>query len=336
MKMQVKAIQSVKKQVRKMVPYSPVRWANLGPVRHLLSRAIPSASPAILIVSIPRSGSSWVGNFLGTAKDALYLREPINQTYLGETGSTPSVFEVKAAKLPQAYQAFTASAFAGLPVFPKSIVKYPAQWVLRERRRRHLVIKEVNPLALDWIINHYRPKVIYLLRHPAPVAVSFFKLGWTALGFDARFSRETLAAENFGLERFSDSFWAGQGAFQAAVLKRTLKLLEGYEDHRIVRYEDLCTRPTEIFRQLYEFCGFDWNASLEAEIQGHSTSSKQYQVGRYDLERNSAEMINRWRTEISEENLAQLREAYLFYNPAYYGPEEWATNAGVSAALPAT
>jgi hypothetical protein len=321
--MSSKAVAAAKKRLRKMLPYSPVTWAKFGPVSHFIARSIPSASPTILVLSLPRSGSSWIGNSLGMAREASYLREPVNQSYLAKTGPLPVIFEVNAAKLPQTYKAFGASAFAGLPAFPNSIVKYPQQWPLSDRRRRHIVIKEVNPLALDWIIKEHRPKIIYLVRHPAAVANSFFTLGWTALGFESRFSQETLNSENFELERFSGSFWAGQGAFQAIVLKRAVKSLEGYGDYRIVRYEDLCTRPTEIFSQLYEFCGFEWNANLEAEIQRHSTTSKQYQVGRYDLERNSAQLTNKWKTEISEENLAQLQNAYLFYNPPYYGPEDW-------------
>jgi hypothetical protein len=74
---------------------------------------------------------------------------------------------------------------------------------------------------------------------------------------------------------------------------------------------------------LYEFCGFDWNPKLQAEIERHSTSSKLYTAGGYDLERSSAEMPTKWQTKVSGENLAQLKEAYLFYNPHYYGPEEW-------------
>ena len=334
--MEGKAIQAAKKQIRKILPYSPATWASFGPLSRFIAHSIPPASPPILVVSMPRSGSSWVGKFLGVASEALYLREPINQSYLQETGPSPSVFEVNVAKLPPAYKASAASAFAGLPVFPKFIVKYPQQWELSERRRRHLVIKEVNPLALDWMIQDYRPKVIYLIRHPAAVAYSFFRLGWTALDFRGIFSQSTLTSENLEPERFADSFWAGQGAFQAIVLKRALKLLEGYQDSTIVRFEDLCTRPAEIFRGLYEFCGFHWNANLEREIQKHSNSSKQYQVGGYDLERNSAAMINRWQTEISEENLAQIRQAYLSYNPAFYGPEEWTMRTGLSATFQAT
>jgi hypothetical protein len=329
--MQGKAIQAAKKQIRKILPYSPVVWANFGPVSHFIACSIPSASPPILVISIPRSGSSWVGKFLGMASDALYLREPISQSYLQKAGLSPVIFEVNVAEMPQAYKAFGASAFRGLPVFPNEIVKHPHQWVLSERRSRNLVIKEVNPLALDWIIQDYRPKVIYLVRHPAAVAYSFFRLGWTTLDFRAIFSQQTLASENLEPERFAESFWAGQGAFQAIVLKRALKLLEGYKDYTIVRFEDLCTRPTEIFRRLYEFCGFHWNANLDKEIQRHSTSSKQYRVGGYDLERNSAAMINRWTTEIPEETLAQIRETYLFYNPPLYGPEEWTMRAGLSA-----
>jgi hypothetical protein len=187
------------------------------------------------------------------------------------------------------------------------------------------VIKEVNPLALDWFIKDYRPKIIYLVRHPAAVANSVFALGWTGhvLKPEAIFSQQTLTSGNFCFARFIYSFWAAHGALQAIVLKRSLQLLEGYEDYRIVKYEDLCTSPMETSSCLYEFCGLDWDANIEREIGSRSRSSKSYQVGSYDLERNSAEMPTKWKSEVSTEHLAQLKEAYLSYNPPYYGPEAW-------------
>ena len=46
-------------------------------------------------------------------------------------------------------------AFAGLPDFRPKIVHYPAQWALRERRRRRVVIKEVNPAGCRWFVARY-------------------------------------------------------------------------------------------------------------------------------------------------------------------------------------
>jgi hypothetical protein len=70
-------------------------WAPWGPVSRLIARSAPPLCPATLVISLPRSGSSWVGKTLGLSDTALYLREPITQSYLRRFGySNPSVFSV--------------------------------------------------------------------------------------------------------------------------------------------------------------------------------------------------------------------------------------------------
>ena len=55
-------------------------WSTLSRSR-LLGRLFPFRKPAILLLSYPRSGSSWAGKVLGLSPDVAYLREPINQGY---------------------------------------------------------------------------------------------------------------------------------------------------------------------------------------------------------------------------------------------------------------
>ena len=55
---------------------SPVRWGRFPGLTGMLARALSPAEPPVLVVSLPRSGSSWVGEVLGAAPDAMYLREP--------------------------------------------------------------------------------------------------------------------------------------------------------------------------------------------------------------------------------------------------------------------
>jgi hypothetical protein len=85
---------------------------------------------------------------------------------------------------PAAYAASARAAFSGLPSFalpaerPTRIVRHPGQWSLRQRRQRRLVIKEINPFACEWLLKTYSPRVIYLVRHPAAVALSNARLGF--------------------------------------------------------------------------------------------------------------------------------------------------------------
>ena len=59
---------------------APVPWARSKTLSQLLINFIRPRQPTVLVLSLPRSGSSWAGEALGCAIDALYLREPVTQS----------------------------------------------------------------------------------------------------------------------------------------------------------------------------------------------------------------------------------------------------------------
>jgi len=314
----------IKRFIRKTaLGTSPVPWANLGRKSHSIARSHPSRVPPLLILSVPRSGSSWVGEIMGRSDGALYLREPITQPYLAGVKDASSFFEVDPCRLPHTYRRSADNAFSGIPAFSKAITIYPSQWKLSDRHRCRPVIKEVNPLACKWLIDTYRPRIIYLIRHPAAVAESFCKMGWDGKQFKSRFTEQTLVAENFGYEPFTASFWSEIGALQAVVLRLALAYLNGYQDSRIVKYEDLCYDPITVFRRLYEFAELQWSSRVEKDIVRHSASNHPNATGAYDVYRDSLAMAEKWKTDVPKEKIAEIKEAYLSFSPAFYREEEW-------------
>ena len=73
---------------------SPIRWSRFGAASLLLAKTVKSRRPATLILSLPRSGSSWVGEILGSAANALYLREPITQTLIASGESNLAIMDI--------------------------------------------------------------------------------------------------------------------------------------------------------------------------------------------------------------------------------------------------
>ena len=164
---------------------SPVSWARRGRVSALLARLLRTQGPPVLVLSLGRSGSTWLGATLGRAANALHLHEPLTQPLLAAGQDQQTNFEVDPARPPALYARCAQAAFAGLPAFPlrpgtrpTQIVRYPEQWALAQRSRRRLVIKEINPFACGWLLQAYRPRLIYLVRHPAAVALSNHRLGF--------------------------------------------------------------------------------------------------------------------------------------------------------------
>ena len=186
-----------KKLYRLLYPKSPVLWANWGILSAFLAKRIKPKKPPVLILSMPRSGSSWVGEIMGLSPDSLYLREPITQTYLKTThDGAPSFFEFDMAGLPEGYESSAKNVFSGLPLFDRRITIFPKQWALSKRSRKRIVVKEVNPFMLPWLTQNFRPRIIYLVRHPVATASSFKRIGWTGEQFDFRLSLETLEEKN--------------------------------------------------------------------------------------------------------------------------------------------
>ncbi|PZD73231.1 hypothetical protein C1752_02343 [Acaryochloris thomasi RCC1774] len=315
--------QHLRKTLRKV---KPVIWTNLGPVSWRLARSSPLASPPVLILSLPRSGSSWVGEILGQSESSLYLHEPITQTYLDQNVEAgPSFFEIDANNLPIGYRFAADAAFLGLPIFHHVIVKSPSQWMWRQNRQhQRALIKEVNPFALQWCIDEYKPRIIYLVRHPVSVANSFSRMGWTGKQFESRLSPQTLSTLHPNYQNFTHSFWAEMGALQAVTLNRSLEILQKYDDFTVVEYEEICADPLTTFRQLYNFAGLQWQQAIEDRILSKSNASNQNRTQTYSTSRSSNAMINSWKGEVSEGVIAEVRDAYCAYNPPYYAAaDDW-------------
>ena len=108
---------------------------------------------SILLTSLPRSGSSWVGWVLGQADGVDYEREPITQGLLA----------------------------AGVDPFRMDSVASSAYSSLVEElsvRDNRLVVKEVSPLLAASIGGALDAQVVLLERHPVAVCRSHVQLGW--------------------------------------------------------------------------------------------------------------------------------------------------------------
>jgi len=268
-----------------------------------LAKLLTTMTPSVLVLSMPRSDSSWLGSILGNTHASLYLREPLTQGSKVYGSPQVTVFEVDPEHPPVAYQKCADWAFAGYPHFPGNIVPYRCQWRLSDRRQKRVVIKEVNPLALHWLLNTYRPLVIYLIRHPAAVALSYFRMGWRAL--------------------LGEEDWSAHGQFQARVHRYALDRLASYKDHCIVSYEHLCMEPSEVLGNLVRFADLPWNDDVW-EYANLTMSGQPESQDPYSVTRNSQMMVDAWRQEITEAQFSSLELGYRQWQlPLYHSDGDW-------------
>jgi len=230
-------------------------------------------------------------------------------------------------KPPESYRKFTEAAFEALPAFRAGVVRRPFQWNLGSRHLKRLVIKEVNPLAADWLIRLYRPRIVYIIRHPAAVALSYSKLGWTDRRFDEIFGHGRLLEGSLApwseYIKSANGFWEYEGIRQGAVLRIIKTVLQHYKDCKIVTYEDLCKNPVTAFHDLFDFAGIQWDDSIAKMIEERSAGLGDTRQP-YGTSRASAEMADKWRDSIGETELEQVRSGYSRFDLPWYGREsDW-------------
>ena len=276
-------------------------WARFGAVSRFLAARIAPLSPPVLILGLPRSGTSWVGSALGQAANAMYLREPVNQNYQ-KHGGTDSIVKIDPQSVPPSYRSAAERAFAGIPQFDRWVVAQPSQWGLHDRTRRRLVIKEVNPLAAPWYIERFRPRIVFVMRHPAGIALSHKRLNWG--------------------DSADTHYWQKHGAYQGEILRAAWEVLQHDPDCRFVHFEDLCAAPLINFEKLFHFAGLEWDQNVAKWIEQHSAAGERTDA--YGIQRKSAEVAQAWRSEITPSALADLQHGFqAFEVPWYQSPDEW-------------
>lgn len=173
---------------------------------------------ALLVVGIPRSGTTWVAHLLAKAGDAAYLEEPDNhfrrpyafraKRRLGR-GEYPAVTP---GESPGDYETLWGQAFAtggpswlaaarrragnrllastSAPDISAAIAGRSTlsprlrllEWLATPEAVRAsdlLVVKSVYaPLALEWIADRFSPQVLVVIRHPLNVVSSWRSMGW--------------------------------------------------------------------------------------------------------------------------------------------------------------
>jgi Sulfotransferase domain len=296
-------------------------------IGEVIGARFPALPPPVLVVSLARSGSTWIGGILGATESSLYLSEPITKAYRKWIGQPhhPSCFEWGICSEPKAYNRFASLAFKGIPRFERSLVPHLEQWAILSRTQKRIVVKELNPLILKQLWQRFRPKIVYLIRHPAPVARSYHTLGWTG-PYSPHFRQETLAAlSSKAKHTLSEqaSFWEQCGAFQAVVQNLAMEFLATI-DHVVLRYEDVCTDPIKEFSRVFDFCKLPFSDDVQDKIKRFSRGTSNYKPGTYDVVRNSRDVRDRWKRDMDSDDIQRVRSGYFACRPAFYWEEsDW-------------
>lgn len=271
-------------------------WGFVPGLRELLA----SRRRPLVLLSMPRSGSSWIGSVLGASGSALYLREPLTY-WRRRAGERGAMCNADIDGVPASYEEAAQYAFRGIPRFPFSVIQYPHQWHPLHLAGKRAVIKEVNPLAIRWMRDAYRPDIMFILRHPMAIALSFMRLGWWRTGD-----------------------WEAAATRISEVLQHAHGALVG-TDALFVTYESVCFNPDAEFKRLATWAGLSYDDAAakrlaESQKRGDRTNT-------YSTTRDSQRMADAWRRDASADDVMRMRNAYLARSPAWYAdPADWSVD----------
>jgi hypothetical protein len=240
--------------------------------------------PPILVLSYPRSGSSWVGDVLATSPSVAYLREPVTQPFIQLTGRQ-ALDPITDEESLRAYDTLAHNAFLGIrpPACPISSV---FDFLPPHRGRKQLLIKEVNPNATVFYHQQFDPVFVLLLRHPAAVALSFMDRGW-------------LSPDN--LESFAQKYGKTMSESIAVIPK---------DRYRLVLYEELAENPEAGFRSLFQSLELRLPEDFAQVISRYCESGGDA-GSPYETRRLSASQINKWRTRLSGGQIQSLHTGHV-------------------------
>lgn len=245
----------------------------------------------VFVLSMPRSGSSWVGRLLGAGQGVQYFREPFSRTHVASTKGETLV-PVAAGALPPAYQRADRRFERGSPHFRPSVIGDVRQWPPFKSAPARVVVKEVNPLATGWFVEAYDPDLVLLVRHPADIALSFKARGWW--------------------DPDPDDPRRPWYAFGEKVARSWAAMLAGAEGARALhaRYEDICLDTGAEMRRIFDFAGIQPGDEFTTLVGDLNRQDGAAEADPYALMRDSSAQVDKWRDAADPADVAALADGF--------------------------
>jgi hypothetical protein len=251
----------------------------------------------VLLISSPRSGSTWTLRALACAEGASFVREPDNVDTAASVDTTVTRLGfgpypvIEPGDVAAQYAALWDLAFQG-----RRALRLRRGWGRRMTRaafrlprpvrdpllavaarglgavaprRSHVVVSSVMAhFSVEWIHERFHPRVLVLQRDPLNIASSWLRLNVNAYDVHARPAIVERHLEPLGVRpppaRASSvtlvGWWIGALASQMS------HLLERHPDWILATHEDLCEAADVRFRDLYRQLDMTWTPATDAYL----------------------------------------------------------------------
>ena len=307
----------------------------------------PTSLP-ILVSGAHRSGTTWVGKMLAAGPQVAYISEPLNVWH------RPGVLRI-ATQYWYNYicddnQMDYQTAFEEMLSFKyhtnleigsiksaKDIFRMGRDWwTFWNGRRKSQMPLIKDPFAIfssEWFSKTLGCRVVLVVRHPAAVASSLMKLGWS---FDFRdllkqplLMRDWLEpfrSEMEQIQEFPNDLVAQSCLLWRMVYKSVENLRQRLPGLIVIRHEDLAQNPQDMFEQLYRDLDLDYAPDVQTSITAASSGENPKETAKetvHSVQINSQAVIKSWQKRLSQADIDRVRQLTGDIAPLYYTPEDW-------------
>jgi hypothetical protein len=201
------------------------------------------------------------------------------------------------------------------------------------RGRRPLAKDPYAVFSAEWFADRLGSDVIVTVRHPAAVVASWKRLGWN-VDFGNLLDQPLLVRDH--LRGFVQELEAAGAAEpnivdEVALLWRVIySVVLDYCDRRpafhVVRQEDLSRDPLGEFRRLHEAVGLPFTSEAAEAVTTSSARTNPKETTTedpYETQLDSAANLEAWRSRLTADECARVREITEATALRYYPAIEW-------------
>lgn len=302
----------------------------------------------ILVSGAHRSGTTWVGKMLAAGPRVAYISEPLNVWHRPGVFRTPTrywysyICEENQLDYLESFQELLRFKYhTGLEIRSIKSAKDMGRmgrdwwtfWKGRRNSQKPLIKDPFAVFSSEWFGRNLGCRLVIVVRHPAAVASSLMKLGWSFNFQDLleqpllmrdwldpfREDMEKLIGTPYDLIAQSSLLW--RMVYQS--VKDLGKKLPGLI---VVRHEDISVDPLGAFNHLYGDLGLEYSAEIQEVIWAASSGKNPKETSKntvHSVRIDSQALVKSWRQRLSKVDIDRVWKLTSDVAPIYYKEEEW-------------
>jgi hypothetical protein len=295
----------------------------------------------ILVTGLLRSGTTWTGRTIASAKGIKYLNEPFNidrrrkkcpvkdfypfidnhsdvtyrddvTRYLKTISRSPTFYLTDRVHILKRYNS--------LKMIDSLL------WEKKNFFGRPLMKDPMAILSAEWIYNTFNADVVIVMRNPLAFIGSIKKAGWSQ-PISSLLSKKKMAVNHFNefiptIEKFANHppDLIDQGILMWNVIYSMIRYYSDKYNSKwyFVKHEDLSKNPLTEFTKLFNYL----DVSMTEKVKSFIAKSTDGSTIDY-LSRNSIQNLKKWQTILTEEEINRVKSGTKTVSQLFYKESEW-------------